>query len=392
MTSLLQQPAVKTTLSAFITSRFVVLFGMLLVLFIPGNQSDITSGFYAAWYRWDAIHYVDIAVGRGYWYVPDSVSSIAFFPAYPMLLRALALVIPDATAAGMLISNVTFFLALIVIYLLAQPYLKAADSQRAVFYLALFPASLFFSAAYSESLFLLFSALTWYAARRGANTRDWRWWLIAGLSGLICSATRAVGLLVVLFPLQEWLRSHQFSLTTVRTRAFWLSLLHDPFPAFTMALIPVGLLVFMLYLALEFNDPLLFLRIQREGWGFESLGPVAIILRDAQGMLNGVPTSASAPLFYGWIDLAAFFLTLAVSVTLWRRMGWGVAIYSILSLLLPISSRTESMARYTAVLFPVFMVLALWGRHPVLDRVIRIVFILLLTLSTTLFIKRFFVG
>ena len=48
---------------------------------------------------------------------------------------------------------------------------SASVARRAVWLLALFPASLFFSAVYTEALFLLLSVGSFYAARRGTSGR-----------------------------------------------------------------------------------------------------------------------------------------------------------------------------------------------------------------------------
>jgi hypothetical protein len=52
----------------------------------------------------------------------------------------------------------------------------------------------------------------------------------------------------------------------------------------------------------------------------------------------------------------------------------------------------EGMFRYAAVLFPLFMVLAEWGRRPRLDVGLRVGFLALQGLLTALFVKWLFVG
>ena len=51
-----------------------------------------------------------------------------------------------------------------------------------------------------------------------------------------------------------------------------------------------------------------------------------------------------------------------------------------------------SMTRFATVLFPVFMLLAGWLRSERLDRFVRIVFLLFLTLFALAFVKNVFLG
>lgn len=389
----IQQPSIKASLTAFTFSRIVIVMGMILASSLPMfRATSLSDGFSQLWYRWDTIPYRDIAVGEGYWYIPNNPSTIAFFPVYPMLMRVVSLITHDAVLAGLLISQIAFFIALVLLYRITKQRIGELDANRTLIYISLFPTALFYFAAYSESVFLLFSLLTWYAAIQGAARRDWRWWLIAGLSGMLASATRAVGLMVVIFPLAEWLNSHNFSWHNIRTSNFWRSLLKDYVPALSMLLIPLGLLGFMAFLAFQFNDPLLFLRIQREGWGYVTIGPIAVIIRDVGRLIEGISNSSQGLALYGWVDLVVLLLSLSLLKTVFRYVGWAGTIYCLVSLLVPLSSRLESLARYSVVLFPMFMALAVWGRNPKLDFALRIFFIFSLVLTTFLFLKYFFVG
>jgi hypothetical protein len=56
------------------------------------------------------------------------------------------------------------------------------------------------------------------------------------------------------------------------------------------------------------------------------------------------------------------------------------------------SSRAQSMVRYMEVLFPVFVVLALWGERRSEDRLVRWVSLSLLCVFTALFVNRVFIG
>src|SRR5207245_1265467 len=78
----------------------------------------------------------------------------------------------------------------IVLYALTTLEFSVPMARRTVLLLASFPASFFFLSPYSESLFLLASLLCFWSARRGQ-------WGAAGAAGVVSSATRSVGILLL---------------------------------------------------------------------------------------------------------------------------------------------------------------------------------------------------
>src|SRR5829696_2781137 len=57
-----------------------------------------TPGLVYGWTNWDAWYYVSIATA-GYSFDPGQQSNMAFFPLYPLLVRAAALVVPNPYVA-----------------------------------------------------------------------------------------------------------------------------------------------------------------------------------------------------------------------------------------------------------------------------------------------------
>ena len=140
------------------------------------------------WQRWDTLHYQAIA-NRGY----TAFDSALFVPPlFPYLMKTVAILLGGNTLlAGIVISNIAFLFCLIIFYRMTENETKKSDdATRATLYLASFPASFFFFAAYTESLFLLASLLVIQ------YTRHEKWWQ-AGIWGGIASLTRLPGLLIV---------------------------------------------------------------------------------------------------------------------------------------------------------------------------------------------------
>src|SRR5438876_1423917 len=97
--------------------------------------------------RWDAGWFERIAQDG---YRPDDASA-AFFPGYPLAIRGVTSVIPVSEAdAALVVSNVAFLGALVVLFALTTFEFSTDTARRAVLLLAWFAASLFFLALFRE--------------------------------------------------------------------------------------------------------------------------------------------------------------------------------------------------------------------------------------------------
>ncbi len=140
--------------------------------------------------RFDALWFLRIATS-GYGLERLDDGSAAFFPGYPLAIRAVSPVLGGhPLAAALLISNLSLLAALVVLYFLTRSELSEALARRVVVYAVIFPTSFFFFAPYSESQFFLLAITSLWAARRR------RWWLAAA-AGALAAATRNVGLLLI---------------------------------------------------------------------------------------------------------------------------------------------------------------------------------------------------
>jgi Mannosyltransferase (PIG-V) len=311
----------------------------------------------------DALWYLDVAQ-HGYekeQFNIDRQHNWAFFPLYPLIVSLAAKVTGEFVVTAAVLSNIFFLGALIIFHRLASTF--GADPEaanRSVFYLAAFPTSYFFSFPFTESLFLLLTLSSFYFAKRD------RWWL-AGVMGALASATRLAGLF--LLPALAILYWQQHRARPLRPRL--LSLL----------LIPAGLIAFMLYLRSITGNAFAFVDIQ-SAWG-HNLG---FFLRPMWDYVK-------SPMLLGihWDFRILNFVMVVVAfgccgVLIKRRQG-ALAIYMLLSLLVPLSSNfsLQSLTRYVMVMFPVFIVLGDFGRFARLDQIIRAIFVALLSVMTALF-------
>ncbi|PWB73271.1 MAG: hypothetical protein C3F15_10040 [Holophagae bacterium] len=326
--------------------------------------------------RWDTGFYVSIAE-EGYRYQGVELPSVAFFPLLPLLMRGLAAIVGDAVVAGILVANLALLGALIVLYRLVLEEWGAAAAERSVWYLAVFPASLFGSAIYTESPFLLAAVGALFVARRGR-------WLPAGLLGIAAALTRLHGLLVAVLLVGEWWRQRR-SAATGRPSLAALA---------AAAAAPLGSVAYMLYCWKAFGSPVAF-ATAASAWGRVPKPPFATMAEAVQAPPGGWLAGLLAGTIHvdNWIDLSAVLVFLALGCALLALSRWGEGLFVVLGVTLSFGSGLlMSQRRYMWVLFPAFVLLGVWGERPWLDRALTLVSVLGLALFTALFATGYWVG
>jgi Gpi18-like mannosyltransferase len=288
------------------------------------------------WAQWDAEHYVSIAV-NGYEAPDVSFSNVTFFPLYPWLMRLLATPFGPVTEqsvalAGLLISNVSLFVALLYLLELVGRDLDLSTARRAVLYVLVFPTTLFLSSVYAESLFLATAVACLYHARRGE-------WYRAGVAGALGALTRPFGILLAVPLLIELVRQR------APARAW---------PA--LALVPAGLAVFFGFLWWQFGDPLAYLQAGR-GWGRGFHWPWETLA----GYIGGPIVAFDWP--YSWLDLISMAGMVCLVIIGWRRLPtsyWGYALTAV-AFALSTGTAWFSASRHVLAVFPLIVVLAVLG-------------------------------
>jgi hypothetical protein len=321
----------------------------------PALTHSVAEPLLAPLARWDAVWYLRIA-DSGY---GDSPPRAAFFPLYPLLIRSLAAPAGGSESAllvaSYVISLAAFLGALVLLYRLASLELGRRFAAPTLLLLAVFPAALYFGAPYSESLFLLVSVGAFYAAR----TERWAW---AGLCAAAASATRSAGLLLLIPLAMLW----------------WSSRDRRPRDAAWLLLAPLGVLAYTAWLGLVEGDALRFLDVQ-DAWSRELAVPLSGALDGLSAAIDGLRQLASgsrSPVYFeeaagdpfriAAINLmlfASLVFALIACVGVFRRLpkayGAWVAVALVLPLSLPVKPQPlMSLPRFLAVLFPIFMWLA----------------------------------
>jgi hypothetical protein len=284
--------------------------------------------------RQDAAWYLRIAT-QGY--RPDD-GSAAFFPLYPLAVRAVAwLPFLGTFGAGLLVSNAAFLGALVMLHALTRlEFGSEAMARRAVLFLAVFPTAFFFLAPYTESMFLLLSISAFWFARRNR----WAW---AAVMAALAATTRSVGLLLApALAVEAWLQWRE------QGRAFGPRLA----AAATTALGPLAYLAY--WQSRSTNNFWIPIDAQRN-WNRDVGAPWA--------SLNDAIHLAVRYSSYWLVDLLVVGVVMVAVVMGWRMLRAPYLTYAGLSLLIELSAPMPgrpllSMPRFVAVIFPAFWVLA----------------------------------
>lgn len=288
--------------------------------------------------HWDARFYLSI-IKEGYSTTTDfanQYSNTAFLPLYPYLVKSigwLGVDLPDAAylGIGILLSNLCFLAAAVLLYRLAVRHLGLSEAAagRGLALLFVYPASFFFSCFYTESLFLLLALIGFTAAF------ERRWWLV-GIASALLVLTRVQGVIVVGALAWMYMEARGWRLREIRADALGFGLA------------PAALLAHLYYLYTLTGRFLAPLEAQ-VAWG-----------RNKYGLLEGLWMQINAPALDVFkIDglLMLFFLGCGIYL-LWKQPVKALGLYAILMSVAPaLTGMLISGTRYIVVVFPVFLLL-----------------------------------
>jgi len=366
---------VRAAFVPFVATRVIVLvvayFAVATIRFpVEGNRFRMFDN---EWLnlpaRWDAGWYLSIAAD-GYDFVTQirGQQSVAFFPVYPAVMRftgALLGARPSGVygsredhayrrtllLAGWLASLTAFFWALIYLFRLARDLLDDERAHASVLLLAAYPFALFYSAAYTESLFLLVSVAAVYHLRRDELVAASVWGLLAGL-------TRPNGFLVTVLLGLMILEGERGKETGDRTSFLKWAPSNLLVRLGAAAMPVVGMLLFTVYLYSETGQ--WFLWAQAQGaWGRTFRGVTTLVSEHYRYLSHHGFERYTADLPIDILNGLGVVLTLALVSPMWRRFGVAFPAYVAVTVLPPLfAGGLLSMGRVTSVLFPTFLTLA----------------------------------
>jgi len=336
----------KVVLAVFVATRLALFLTAAVTVNRVMPSPDMTRNFICpgvhgeilldAFSRWDSEWYLLIAkhgydcadvYAQGPLY--EAGDTAGFFPLYPLCVRAAAAVTGDFVLAGVIVSNAFFLAALFLLAALVRLDHSNKAAVLAVLFISVFPGAVFFAAVYSESLFLFLALAVIYSSRRG-----W-WWALLPL-GFCAALARPVGLLLLLPAAWELLRSRRFK------------------PSWNLAWLagfPAGIAAFAIFCAHVFGSPLAF-AARQTAWRGTMSGPWKAFVR-----------FFDAPAFHGshnsGVDFAVAVLAIAGTIWFARKLRPSCTLLSACLVLVPLCTTLWSFTRLAAVVFPLFVGLAL---------------------------------
>lgn len=363
----------------------LILISILAVKFIPlgytdrflggGSENFKLAPDFFSWANFDGEHYLSISI-FGYKGLEQ-----AFFPVFPMLIsffaksfsQGLLSSLINSTIVGLIISNASFLIALLFLYDLIRIDFPKKIAFLVIFLIVFFPTSFYFGAVYNESLFLLLTILSFYNARK-------KRWFLASVFGMVASATRIFGILLLPALLIE-----MYLQRTKIFKSFWL------------ILIPLGLGVYMMYQYLTIGDPLAFYHIQPLV-GEQRQSNLVVLPQVYFRYVKMIFTVDLHSPIYQTIVLEfimgiVFFILPIFGY--FKKIRLSYLFYGFVGFLITtVQGSFSSVPRYVIVFFPSFIALALLMNN--LPRFLRIFIILgsilLLVIETALFLRGYWVA
>jgi hypothetical protein len=358
-------PAGRTAIGALTATRLpILLIGYLAVFMVGYPQQGAPfklhpNEFVNLQARWDTGWYFGIAI-EGYSYVPrrpNDQQSIVFFPAFPLLMRIAGRLLGGTSPAFMLGGTVVVLLAFLgaaaYLFRFARDYLDDDQSRQAVWLLASYPFAAFFSALYTESIFLLGALGAFWHFRRRELVRAGAWGLLVGLTrpnGCFLSIPLAI------LAVTPWLPRR---LAGGPDREAPAARLASVVPAMAAAAMPgIGVLIYSAYMWRVTGDPLAW-AAGHIAWGRQYEG-VGTLFSDHFGYLSEVGVYAyTSQLPADVMNAVGAIFVLALAWPVARRLGLAYAVFILINILPPLAAGGfMSAGRFSAVLFPAFVWLA----------------------------------
>jgi hypothetical protein len=296
-------------------------------------------------FQYDGSRYLQI-LHNGYanWWV--TMPNTAFFPLLSWMARPVRWVTGSDLITAHIFATLTGLAAFVTVWGVTQAWRDERTARRAVVLLALFPASVFLAAFYSEGLFIALGAGAVWADRRDRHNLA-----TACMFGI--AATRSIGILVpAVIVLARLIRIHRIDRLVVQ---------------YTLAAV-AGLGSVMVVMGFETGDPLAFMKVQGD-WGRSISWPWSAV---AQGWNNLWPderTTLVPTLIARNLDLYCVLIVLAtIGYAAWaarkKLLPMEAWMLGVVLISLPLfSSILASFNRFAMADWVIYPVWATWAER-----------------------------
>lgn len=308
---------------------------------LPGGARLIMNVFTS----WDGKWYLEVARDGYPRQIPPDITfdqleaRAAFFPLYPSLVRIVNPVIPGGdTVAALSVNVVLGAVVVALVGLLARGWWGDKVAGRAMVLMAMFPASVVLTMAYSEALLLALAAGCLLALDR-------RRWALAGVLAAFGTAARPNGVALCA-------ACAVAALIAIVQRREWRSLIAP-------ILSPIGFLAFQVWVGWHADERGVWARVQREAWdegtsfGFTALERSWSAFRHPLSSPTDLVTALSVVAMVGLLG------------AMWRRRPpmAAVAYTAVVLALMLAPSTVTARPRFLYTAFPLVLCFAAWWEN-----------------------------
>jgi len=351
-------------LTLFVVTRIVlVLIGSITLRYLSSEpyqnwRFEIVkeSPLKANWTVWDSRWYLKIAE-EGYSdvsaFLSDKESSFGFFPLYPSIIKLFQTIFRDYIVAGIIVSNIFLLISAFLLYLLIKSKYNEDLAYRGVLYMFLFPAGYIFSAVYPMSLVLCL----WLACILVLHKKHL---FLSGIFGFLACLAHPFGVLVLIPAFLIYIKDLGYSWKSVKLNGVFLFL------------IPLGLLFWGMVNYYMTGDFFAYSTAQQNIWGHSLAIPFVTLYKN---------------LWYGADYLINSLITLAALIFViisYKKIPFSYWLFAIFAILFcPLTGTVVGSLRYFSMVFPIFILLALWSKN---ERVNQSIIITMAMLQGFLFV------
>lgn len=323
-------------------SRLIMLVLMIVYNVYMGTDHSIAF----LMNQWDAKRY-QFMIDNGYTFPLDTdpQANWAFFPLYVIvcwLVKMLTFGLINTYWVGMLVSNVCIFFAAFT----AVKYMSLIRGGKSEDYLLIpvlmfaGPYSFYFGSVYTEAMFVLFIALFFYCCAK-------KRYILAGCMAAFASATRIVGCLLVFALVVEMYLDMvpKEGKEWDRVKAFVIQMLKSPERIFAIMISPLGAFSYMTFLRFFCGDVWAYKNVQI-AWREDTFFPViGVLWKACTGQIEPRYT------YMGWFCIGIFVV---YGIMLYRKY-YSLAVFGIVSLLVPLTSHVMSTCRFTVGAYVIYI-------------------------------------
>lgn len=281
----------KLFLAAIAVHWLIIVLGYNLLAITQDGSGGFFSHFYEKFIAsGDTPHYLNIAQ-HGYAERGDKANLIVFYPLYPMLIRAFAVVFRNYFVSGIIVSNICLGVSSYYLYKLINKELGCKKAYDGLFIYLLYPFGAFTVTVFTESLFFMLVAMCLYYLKKEK-------WLIAGIVGMLAALSRSQGIALLVPAVYEII------LYMVRQKRFRLKPL-------SVCIIPIGTISYLFLNKLIQGDWFAFVKHQAAEPWYNTAHWISTNL--AQHYDFGQDYFALSLIIY-WIQIVLYFVAIVALI------------------------------------------------------------------------------